>query len=245
MGKDKKSQITFVMIIVIFIIIIAILIYAPRFFKIKIKDILAFDKATIQKYIDECMKITAEDGLKLLGKQGGYINLGEHLETPNLKTSYLLLNNKSKVPPIEEIENELSLYMDNNLNTCLRGFEDFKKQGWDVEKGELDSKTKINQNDVAFEVNYPIKITNKGDIIKVDKSLVYINVRFMHIYNILNKIVDFNIKNPKYIDRSDLDKYGIKIKVYPYQNSLIYVIDDPKSLVANQPYRLILALHFS
>ena len=243
---NNKAQVTWIIVIGIFILIVAALIfYIANYYKGKIGHGLEFEKSSIQNYINLCVKNTAENGLKTLGKQGGYIKLENPLETPNGGIAFLLKSNASKVPTIENIESELSLYMKNNLNDCLKEFEDFKKQGWGVEKGELNSKARINLHDVTFEVLYPIKVRYKDETIEVERSLITINVRLRYIYELINKIFDFRIKNSNSIDRTELANYNFNIKVLSHNNFLIYVIDDKKSPIANQPYRFMFALDFS
>ena len=98
------------------------------------------------------------------------------------------------------------------------------------------------QEDVFFEVDFPLKVSDKGNTINFEKFAAKLNVRLKYIYNLANTVVDFNAKNPGGIDRTALSDYDVNVTIFPYQNSLVYVIDDSKSLVMNQPYRFIFAL---
>ena len=202
---------------------------------------MVFERISIENYINGCIKKTAEDGLKLFGKQGGIIIQDDFLAVPNPGIAYLY-NNGNKIPSMDKIQHELSSYMDNNLNTCLKNFDDFKKQGWNVERGNINIKAQINQEDVFFEVDLPFKVSDKGNTINFEKFVSKLNVRLKYIYDLVNKIVDFNIKIPGGIDRTALNNYDVNVTIFPYQNSLVYVIDDSKSLVMSRPYRFIFAL---
>lgn len=242
----KNAQITLIFAIAIFIVAIAALIfYATGYVKIENAiEPLVFEKASIENYINNCVKKTAEDGLKLLGKQGGLIMLQEHLQTPNFGISYNLYNNQNKVPSIEKMQDEISFYINNNLNKCLKDFDDFKKQGWGVEKDNINAKTQINEKDVTFEVDYPLKISNKGDAINFEKFVSTLNVRLKYIYSLVNNLVELNIKNPKSVDRTALSNYDVNVTVFPYEGSLVYVIDDSNSMIRNEPYRFMFAMKF-
>ena len=243
----KNAQITLIIAIGVFILIMASLIlYLAYYFKIKNRaEPLVFEKISIENYINGCVKKTSEDGLVLLGRQGGLILLQDYLETPEVGIEYSLMNNQNKVPSIEKMQDELSFYLKNNLNECLKDFDDFIKQGWDVKKEVIDAKTKINEKDVIFEVYYPIKISNdKGDILNFGKFISILNVRLKYIHNLVNTVVDFNIKNPKSVDRTALNNYNVNVTVFPYEGSLVYVVDDSNFLIMNEPYRFMFAMKF-
>ena len=80
---NKKAQITLIILIAVFIAIIAaLIIYAAGYFMNKAQiSTLVFGKASIESYINNCIKSTAENGLKLLGKQGS-IAPDNYLQTP-------------------------------------------------------------------------------------------------------------------------------------------------------------------
>lgn len=232
---NKKGQITLIIAITFFIIIIAALIfYVVNYYKKNQIDPLIFERASIENYINNCVKKTAEEGLKLLGKQGSIV-LDDSIKTPNADVAYYF-NNANKVPSIEKIQNDLSLHMNKNLNVCLKDFEDFKKQGWDVEKVEVNAKTQINQEDVLFEINLPLKVSDKVNTINFEKSVARLDVRLKYIYDLINKIVDFNTKYKRQIDMTTLNDYDVDVTVIDYEGSLVYNIKDPKSLIRNEPY---------
>ncbi len=222
--QNKKAQITLIIAIAVFIVIIAGLIfYVANYYKKSSIEPLVFEKASIENYINVCVKKTAEDGLKQLGKQGFVVD-------------------NSKVPSIEEIQNQLATYMNNNINVCLKDFRDFKRQGWDVEKGDVNTKTQVNELDVSFEVNYPLKISDKVNVLNFERFSVNLNVRLKYIYNLINKIVEFDSKYKRQVDMTMLNAYDVNVTIFEHQDTLFYVIDDTKSLIMNEPYRFVLAL---
>lgn len=244
MPSAKKSQMSLIILAAIFIVIIAAFIfYIAYYFKQSPIEPLAFEKLSIENYINNCVKKTGEEGLKLLGIQGGSIILADYLQTPNFGISYLY-HNGNKVPSIEKMQNELSSYMNNNLNVCLKDLNDFKAQGWNVEKGVVSTAASINELDVLFEVNYPMKIASKGNTLNFEVFASKINVRLKYIYNLVTSIVDLNSKIPRSVDRTALSNYDVDITVFPYEHSMIYVIDDSKSSILKQPYRFMFAMKF-
>lgn len=242
---NKRAQVTLIIAIALFILIIAALIfYVANYFRIKTPiEPLVFERASIENYINGCVKKTAEDGLRLLGKQGGFINLEELQNDGNLGTAYLPYN-KNQAPSIEEMQNELSSYVSSSLSICLKGFDDFKKQGWDIDMGSINSKATINKKDVLFEVYFPLKVSSSGNSINFERFIAKANVRLKYIHEVVGRIFESNIENPKSVDRTALSKYDVNITVFPYDSYLVYAITDPKSLIMNKPYMFALALRF-
>lgn len=243
--KLKKSQITFMILLALSILAIAgLIIFAANYFKSKTSiEHLVFEKASIEGYINNCVKKTAENGLVLLGEQGGYILLEEYLEAPNYGISFLY-SKGNKIPSIEKMQSQLSFYIDNNLNICLKDFEDFKKQGWEVEKGNLNSRTQINERDVSFDIDFFVKVINKDSIINFERFSITLDVRLRYIYDLVVKIVEFNANNPISVDRTELSRHDLNVTVFLYKNSMVYSIQDSKSLIMNKPYQLNFAMKF-
>ncbi|MBI2653931.1 hypothetical protein HYX02_03905 [Candidatus Woesearchaeota archaeon] len=238
----KRGQITIVMALAIVMLIIAALtIYVLNYYKKNFTEPLVFEKASIENYINNCIKKTAEDGVKLLGKQGGYINLEDSIKAQN-NIAVLSLNNKSKAQPIAGMENDLSNYLKNNLNSCLKNFKDFKRQGWQVEAGSIKAAAKINENDVTFEANFPMSVNSKGDTIKFERFVIMLNVRLKYVYELVDSIVDFKIKHNRDIDLKDATKYDVEIVVFLHNKNIIYAIYDHKYPILNKPYMFIFGL---
>jgi len=238
----KRGQITMIMALAIVMLIIAALtIYLLNYYKKNFTEPLVFEKASIENYINNCIKKTAEDGVRLLGKQGGYINLEDRIKAQN-NIAVLSQNNKSKVQSIAGMENELSAYVKNNLNSCLKNFRDFKSQGWQVEAGSIKAAAKINENDVTFEANFPMSVNSKGDTIKFERFVIMLNVRLKYVYELVDSIVDFKIKHNRDIDLKDAAKYDVEIVVFLHNKNIIYTIYDYKSPILNKPYMFIFGL---
>jgi hypothetical protein len=223
--NGQKSQVTLIIAIALFILIIAaFIIYVANYYKNKNPiEPLVFERVSIENYINNCVKKTAEDGLKLLGKEGFVVD-------------------NSLIPSMEEMQNQLSSYVDKNLNICLKNFEDFENQGWDVGKNSLGTKTQINEKDVSFDVNYQLTISDKTNIINFERFATKLNIRLKYIYELVSKIVDFKSKYNKEVDLTTLRDYDFEVTVFTNKDSFVYVIDDHKSLIMNEPYRFILTI---
>jgi hypothetical protein len=124
----------------------------------------------------------------------------------------------------------------------LKNFRDLKRQGWDVEKGNINTKTQINQEDISIEVELPLKISDEVNTMNFERFVAKLNVRLRYIYNLVNGVVDFTSKYKRQIDMSLLNAYDVNVTIFEVQDSLVYVIDDSKSLIINEPYRFVLRI---
>ena len=220
----RKAQVTLIIAIALLILIIAaLIIYASNYFKKNNQQPLVFERAGIESYISNCVKKTAEDGLVQSGRNG-------------------FVAKDAGIPSIEEAQGKLSSYMDSNLNACLKDFEDFKKEGWDVESGNVNAQAQINELDVGFNVYDPIKITDKENTLSFDRFAAKVDVRLKYIHELAAKIAEFKFKYSKEVDLTTLREYDLEVTIFPDKGFFVYVIDDHKSLIMNEPYRFILRI---
>ena len=221
----RKSQITLIIAIAMFILVIAaLIIYAGNYYRNKNQEPLVFERASIENYISNCVKKTSEESLIQFGKKG--ISVDANI-----------------IPGIDEIQNQLASYINSNLDICLKNFDDFRKQGWHVEKSSFTAKAQINEQDVGFEINYPLKISDNENTINFERFVSKYNVRLKYIYDLASKIVGFKFKYDKEVDLTTLRDYDLEITVFPDKNSFVYVIDDQKSLIMSKPYRFKLVIN--
>lgn len=227
---EKKSQLTFIMAAALFILIIAVLVlFAANYFKKNDAEPLVFEKASIENYINGCAKKTAEEGLILLGKHGS-LSPQNSIKAKNMDIEVYNL------PAIEKLQDGLSAYIDGNLPACLKDFRDFKKQGWDVEKGSISTRTQINLEDVVFEIDFPLKVSTSESTLSFEKFSARADVRLRYIHELIGKIVDFNLKYKRHIDMSTLDGYNVDVTIIDLESSLVYSIVDSNSLIMGKPY---------
>ncbi|MBD3203991.1 hypothetical protein GF327_06835, partial [Candidatus Woesearchaeota archaeon] len=151
--KFKKGQITLILIIGLVILSsLGVIIYINSSGK---KDTLKADelatmnfasvRGSVQFYVSECLKLNTLSAMKNYGIQGA-----------NIDDSY-------------------EWYIENNLKSCLKGFEEFKNAGYEIEEEDVKADVRINDKSVVVKVNYPVTVS-KGDIrAKIDYYQFSIN----------------------------------------------------------------------
>ena len=219
----KRGQIT-VFIILGLILLVAIAAY------ISVRQLQEGEKAAIPKieevpsefqpiraYVESCLKIKAEEGLKLAMDHGGYIKpeafgIMENSANPTSSNGvsfpgnwvipywyYLKSDNRcikncefsTEKPPLKRdegsksIEAQLDSYIESKIGDCIKDFESFRKEGYNVaETGDIVVASTVLDNDILFVMGYPLVVTKDGVTKDIKDFYVRIPVRLMDMYNL-------------------------------------------------------------
>jgi len=236
----KKAQLSLLIILGVVVLIAFILVFMLVSGSKAQK--LPFESDSAKGFVESCITQTAEDGITLLGKQGGRIILKDYVLAPKFGISYAVKANAKTLPSIPKMEDELSLYIKNNLNFCLEDFDSLKKQGWTVEKGEFSISASINAQDVGIRVSYPLVFSLKDQRISLDAFSVSLPIRLKHIRDSADAIAQFYLSN----NSADLryhNSAGLNTTIFPYKGALIYRFTDESSLIGNKPYEFFFAVN--
>jgi len=215
----KRGQITLFMLVGIVIIVIFGLIYYITAYATKGKTTasneeaakLALDITPIKTYAETCLEKASEEGIWLVGAQGGYVDpdsdgnsfYGEAGNAILLFTDY----QDDKVPyyldetddggilGLDEIEEKLSKYIIVEFEKCLDletlgnlGFDitqpdvDYKNKGY-YYSDLVDSKVSINKEDVTVQIKYPLVIRKKEAVTELSDFRVSLPVRLGALYD--------------------------------------------------------------
>ncbi|MEA3378464.1 MAG: hypothetical protein U9Q69_02375, partial [Nanoarchaeota archaeon] len=162
----KRGQVTIFVILGIVIVALIVLFLAFR------KDILPpssqsginSEMRAAKKMIENCLEASADDHIRTIGIQGGYLTPG--LDTFRLwndtKISYLCFNLEGKITcrnrllTLRSMEEQLSRAIEKDLVTCvdldeIRGVEVIANEPFKVT-------TQILPYQVAIDLNYPVTI---------------------------------------------------------------------------------------
>lgn len=151
----------------------------------------------ISQHVEGCVYAISEDGIRLLGSQGGYISIPEDdipagpanpfsnklLVFPNGDMEvpywfYYTANNipKDAAPSLSSMEKNLASYIDDNLDECIDNFSDFPR--FKITPRVHKTTVTINKDSVSVDVSYPItakledkEYTFKDFKIEVDAAL--------------------------------------------------------------------------
>jgi len=209
----------------------------------------------IKSYVDLCLRSTGEDALYLIGIQGGYFGMPSYKVDSKgvfyeaFHTVYLH-NKKNVMPDIATIENEISEYVNENLDFCIKDFEDFKSQGYEIESSEFSTVASINRNNVAFSLDFPISLRKGGKSATMGKFFVEVPSRLDLIYNTAKNLTDDQLNHLDKICVSCLIGFGDSNDLYfellPGETNLTLIMaEDNKTKLNNEPYIFIFAFNHS
>lgn len=188
--------------------------------------------APLYATIEECMRTVGEDAIQLISRQGGYYH------TPPLSAlgiPYYLYERKNNAPHKEEIEIALAEYMSEHLSSCTQ----FEMQSdYTINKGKITTLVTIGDDNVVFNVNYPLSIQKGEKSYDLDRFEIELPVRLGVIYDSAYHIVE-NELGDSYICVDCMDyfaeTYALNIKLITYTDTTVIIsIRDEQSTIKEE-----------
>lgn len=235
-SNDRKGQITtFVILGLIIVAVVSFLVLMKYSFitnPIKQKTIeeIEFSQAVekVRFYIQSTINGLAEEGVIILGRQGGLINL----EDGYIMTDYS--NISSYLPEKEVLSRELSNYISQNLKNALV-FENntfYKIETVD----RVTVKTSFTEEKIIIETIFPITIQVGNNTKRLAPFKTELSVRMDKIYNLAKSVIE----EPETISYAE-NLEDMKLNVYKEGDVKIYVLTDRKSEIRGKDYRFLFA----
>jgi len=166
----------------------------------------------INSFVTSCLKETGEKALNIIGQQGGYTTIPRDpyasTELSLQSNALTIFNNNNvaywfyeepngiqttKIPSKNEIETQLSNYIENNLFSCLNNFKDF--QDFEITQGNIKINSILNNNNVQFLIDFPLDIKTKDFEFKLNKFSQQIKSPLYSLYDSAVQIFDNLNKN--------------------------------------------------
>jgi len=143
----------------------------------------------LKGYVDECLQDVVLQGLEIIRLQGGYIDIPEDVQTllvkdidnnyqikiidgskkvvidafgEGNKVPFWLTKDRLAVPSITLMENELKIYVTQELNKCINDFKPFREQKFEINYGDITTEVSM-ANAVTIKINFPLN-AKRGDI---------------------------------------------------------------------------------
>ncbi|MBD3355206.1 hypothetical protein GF361_04440, partial [Candidatus Woesearchaeota archaeon] len=218
--NSKKAQITvFILIGLIILIIFGFLFYLVNL-KERSESEINIEKFTsevlkpkiLEQYTTLCLDEALEQGLILIGKQGGYINFSDddYLLFNQDKINYAIIpgpvSRQYNLPPIrssftKNIAGELKEYIEKETKKCT----DFSAlqqipelSSYKISDGTPDAEIRFAENEVIVFLTYPVNFTypDAKPIKRLVRFVSKENVRFERIYRAVADLVEKDIYDP-------------------------------------------------
>lgn len=204
----KRAQITVFMIVALVIVIAAatlISIFAQKTMFFPSKVIPPYI-SPIRNYVESCIDVEGQAAIAKLGQQGGYVELPNSIKnnpSKNIfffgpyKVPYWYYDAASHYPSQQQMEQQISDYVKENINDCIQDLALFR-QDFDIEiVKQPTAQTKIAENDVVVNVDYRLRIKNAvtGEETKLKDFSAHLDVKLKQIYELAKKTLEAENKN--------------------------------------------------
>lgn len=239
----KRGQVTLFIILGILIVIILVLVLyfksgiVKDTFDTQLSKFVTVPKQVevIDFFVKECVTKTGNDALLLIGSQGGFLSP----KLNEFNVGYYVYNGKKVMPERFFLENQISSYVGDMLFFCTKSFIDFPQ--FDIEQGEIKTKTTINNDNVVIDIVYPLKITKGESTFNLREfNNNEFSIRLGIIYDVSNNIVDEQMMNLTSICLSCLNEFTVNnnvvIDINDYTNYREYIINDENSRINREAY---------
>lgn len=254
--KHRKCQITiFFLLGLVLLVGSAFIIYLNNKPKTEESPNIPYEATPIKLFVENCIRETGKNALLHIGKHGGYYETKEpYLIDEKFDLPYYLYNNLDFSPSLNDIEAEISKYVDDNLLQCIGDFQEFRKQGFDVKRGIPSSSTLIGENIVSFDLSFPIEIKKGNSKQKIERFNVNLNgIHLKNVYNVTKEIVNFQYENSDKLCLTCIYQLSKKTDLYidllNYRNnSIIFIIKDyniTSDRIMEKPYNFTFAIKYA
>lgn len=237
---NKKGQIAIFIVAGILFLVIAIFLFylnliqipdfvTQRIYKTKLSVV------PIENFVESCIKEVSLPGIYLLASKGGYIyNYDNILNTEYEQISYHLIYNNDASPKKDFMGKELSRFVKESLQFCIKGFETFDYH--DIETREIKVESSIADKEIVIKVNYPITIKQEEAQTTISDFSVDFPIRLGYILDIKNLILN-KIKDSDMIDLDYLASQDVEVNILPYDlENIVYSIYDKQSNIGEIPF---------
>ena len=232
--KNKKAQVT-IFIILAIVIIGAIILYFTLGDKVKSTNSPETDN--INSFVEECIRGTGRDAIYQISQNGGYY-LPTRFSTFQ-GYPYYYHDGKNYMPSKETIEDELALYMNNNLDYCTADFVDFPQ--FNITSRETTSEITISDEEIILNIKYPLSIfkDEKTYLLENFKD-IKIPVRLNIIYDSIEELIKEQLSH-KNICLSCITNTALKnnltIDMVGLEEATLFTIQDDNSKINGIPLK--------
>jgi len=236
----KKAQLT--IFIIVGIILIASISVFFIFRNSLNQEVTNPETENIRNFVLGCIDEVGVEVIEQIGDGGGYYSSSN--KPTNLGLAIYYSENQNYIPSKKEIEEEISLYVEEKLFFCTRNFVDFSEL--DISQGDIKVNSLINDEEIVLDVDYFVSVSKDGNTDVLRDFEVKIPVRLGIIYNSILEIVqssrediclscilDISLRDDLYIDMNDLS-----------ENEVMFVIRDEESKLNNESFEWVFVIDY-
>ncbi len=223
---NKRGQVTlFIIIAIIIVALIALVIFFQRGFLGA--GLSEGEIATVKGYLGECFELKTKEGILYIGKQAGYYDLTgiESINFLEERTAYYWKDNQSLVPDITTVQDELSDYLNENVNECffIQTVSEYNFEG------QCTSAIEITEN-INVQFNCPVTVRKGGATSTLENFEININAPVAKLLDVSNQVVEEYSKEPGFIAIENIDEIALANNVTVKGVPITFDIFEPEHM---------------
>ncbi len=228
MKKGQVSAFTILGIVVAAVILLSLLLQATQRQGASKKETIPAELQPVRAYTQSCLENTAKIAAFFTGARAGYTLLPPTTKTVN----NIPLVPLSSIPPQELLEQQLALFIDQQLPRCT----DFSRfQQMKVTPQPPTTRVVIRAHDIVLATTYPLAVQVGQQTLKT--TAPYETTLPITMSNTLNAVAA--ILTQQDIDLILLLNTNLDVKISKQENLIVYALEDKSSLVHDLPYTFI------
>ncbi len=254
--KSRKSQIS--LFFTLGILLLILVIFAIIFQVISNKTdegatvALPYEFQEMMPLLDGCIRQVVIDSIMIVSDRGGYYEMPGHFFDGEKDIAYHYYGNKSMAPSDGAVADQLELFIDENIYSCIKIVNNNTYNIQLEEKGDPISSAMIGDDSISFEVDYPIEMI-KGDVRHVERSFRFTveGIRLKTMLELSRQIASEQEKDPENICMSCIallgDDNDVFIDTIPEKSeddskmALIFMMRDIRFRQEDKPYIFVMA----
>lgn len=217
---SKRGQVSqFILMGIVLILAISVITYVRHesiFFRPSV--VLPAKVQPVAEFVETCVKDYGTEALELAGYQGGWVELPDYINyNPStyinyggLKKPYWYYGGRVIAPTIEQVETELADYLDKELPYCLNNLSVFENEFEIKIYDEPKTTVQMGEKAVTFNLEYPIKLTDKTNRTKT-KVLNFqsiVPIAFKELYDFGKRILEMENRE-MFFEKATVDMMGM------------------------------------
>jgi len=193
------------------------------------------DIQPIYDHVEKCIREVGENAIFLISFTGGYY---ENPIKEENGVSIYFEKGENYMPSLEHLEREISLYMDKNLNRCLK-FSEFSE--FDIQEEEVETKTKVESDEVFFDVNFLLSISKGERTYELEDFESSVPVRLGLIYAVVRNLTEEQMNTPTHLCISCIDRLATENQLFFEINNedietTLFAIVDENSIIRGKEF---------
>ncbi|MEK6901402.1 MAG: hypothetical protein AABX37_03605, partial [Nanoarchaeota archaeon] len=211
--RTIQGQVTVFIILGIVLLLVLVLVVLTRqeILQFSPDEIIPTEKGKVETSIRSCIEQMGEKAVQKMGVQAGYIDVPPDVErdgsrhlrvSPFQVVPYWAQGEERNIPSLEQMSEEINVYIEQNLRGCLQADESFSREYDFMEKSDIEATTSILKEKIMFTVRWEVEVrTKSGEVVaELINHDAQSAIKLKNVYDTAVRIVDAELREMKVED---------------------------------------------